>query len=86
MIMAKQMCQSCGMPIKKDAVKGTEKDGSLSQKYCMHCYQKGEFTWKDATAEKMQTYCLGILMKKHWPGFMAKMATSQIPKLERWKT
>lgn len=83
--MARQMCQSCGMPLKKDQDKGTEKNGSKSQKYCIHCYRKGEFTWPDATAEQMQIYCIGILMKKHWPGFLAKMAANGIPKLERWR-
>jgi len=84
--MAKQMCQSCGMPIKKDELKGTEADGSKSQKYCKHCYAKGKFTWPDATADQMQVYCMGILTKqKHWPSFLARMATNGIPKLERWR-
>ena len=84
--MAKrQQCQSCGMPLRDDTQKGTERDGKLSQKYCQHCYQHGEFTWKDATAEQMQIYCAGILMRqKHWPGFVTRLATSGIPKLERW--
>jgi len=83
--MARQMCQSCGMPLRDEKSKGTEADGSKSQKYCVHCYQKGKFTWPDATAEKMQIYSIGMLMKqKHWPGFLAKMATNGIPKLERW--
>ncbi len=84
--MARQMCQSCGMPLKTDKQRGTEKGGSVSQKYCTHCYQKGEFTWKGATAQQMQTYCMGILTKeKHWPSFLARMATNGIPKLERWR-
>jgi len=83
--MSRQMCQSCGMPLKDSASKGTEPDGSKSEKYCTHCYQNGEFTWPDATAEQMQIYCTGILMKQHWPGFMAKSATRGIPKLERWR-
>ena len=78
-------CQSCGMPLKTNEVKGTNKDGSLSQKYCTHCYRKGEFVWKDATAEQMQVFSMGILTKeKHWPAFLARMATNGIPKLERW--
>lgn len=79
------MCQSCGMPLRSEEQKGTEADGSKSDKYCINCYKKGKFTWPDATAEQMQIYCLGILMKKHWPGFLAKMATNGIPKLERWQ-
>lgn len=83
--MARQMCQSCGMPLKTNAVKGTERDGSLSERYCEHCYQKGEFVWRDATVEQMQTYCMGILTKeKHWPSFLARWATNSIPKLDRW--
>lgn len=84
--MARQMCQSCGMPLKNDEQKGTEADGSKSQKYCINCYKKGEYTWKDATLEQMQTYCMGILTKeKHWPTFLARMATNGMGKLERWK-
>ena len=78
------VCQSCGMPLRDEKSKGTEADGSKSQKYCVHRYPKGKFTWADATAEQMRTYSIGILMKKHWPGFLAKMATNNIPKLERW--
>jgi hypothetical protein len=38
------MCQSCGYPLKKDKKGGgTEKDGSLSKKYCSMCYENGEF-------------------------------------------
>jgi hypothetical protein len=81
--MARQMCQSCGMPL-KDNNRGTEANGDTSEKYCTYCYREGEFTWKDATADQMQIYCTGILMKKHWPGFMAKFMTHNIPKLDRW--
>ena len=84
--MARLMCQSCGMPMKNDEVKGTERNGELSQKYCEHCYSDGQVTWPGATAEEMQVYCMGILTKeKHWPSFMARMATNSIPKLERWR-
>ncbi len=84
--MARQMCQSCGMPLKNQDQKGTEKDESKSEKYCINCYKNGEFTWKDATVDQMQIFCMGILTKeKHWPTFLARMATNGIPKLERWK-
>lgn len=82
--MARQMCQSCGMPLKEDN-RGTEANSDTSQKYCTYCYKDGRFTWTDATAEQMQTYCMGILTKqKHWPSFLARMATNGIPKLDRW--
>ena len=31
-----KFCQSCGMPMNAD--------GSLNEKYCCYCYQKGAFT------------------------------------------
>jgi hypothetical protein len=46
------ICQSCGMPMDKDELKGTEKDGSLSNDYCVYCYADGKFT-KDMTMEEM---------------------------------
>jgi hypothetical protein len=82
--MARQMCQSCGMPL-KDNVKGTEKDGSISEKYCNFCYENGKFTQPNATAKDMQEVATKALKKKHWPGFLIKMATNNIPKLERWQ-
>ena len=85
--MARQICQSCGMPLRAEKDKGSEKGGAKSQKYCVHCYKNGEFTWPDATAERMQIYCMGVLTKdKHMPSFLARMATKNIPKLERWRT
>ena len=84
--MARAMCQSCAMPIKAVEDRGTEANGKPSQKYCVHCYKDGQFIWKDATAEQMQTYCMGILTnEKHMPAFVARIATRQIPDLERWR-
>jgi hypothetical protein len=82
--MTRQMCQSCGMPL-KDKVKGTEKDGTKSEKYCYLCYENGKFTQPSATAKDMQEVATSALKKKHWPGFLIKMATNNIPKLERWQ-
>ncbi|HVX58244.1 MAG TPA: zinc ribbon domain-containing protein [Candidatus Saccharimonadales bacterium] len=84
--MAKQFCQSCGMPLNMDEQHGTETDGSLSPKFCVHCYKGGEFTWPDATLDQMQTYCAGILAKQHWPNFMIRMTTKRMDRLERWRT
>jgi hypothetical protein len=82
--MAKQMCQSCGRPL-KDEVKGTEKDGSLSEKYCNLCYENGAFIDPDITLEQMQETCVKAMREMHFPKFLAKrVAKSQLPKLERW--
>lgn len=49
-------CQSCGMPIDADEVKGTNADKSLSQDYCTYCFQNGEFA-QDCTMDEMIDHC-----------------------------
>ncbi len=82
--MAKQLCQSCSMPL-DDANKGSESDGTKSEKYCNLCYENGQFKNPHMTVAEMQGIIIKALKAKHWPGFMARMAAKQVPKLERWR-
>lgn len=80
-------CQSCGMPLKKDPKGGgNNKDGSISNKYCSHCYENGIFLQPDITAQQMQEFVKNKLKAMGFPGFLAGFFTKGIPKLERWKT
>lgn len=83
-----KQCQSCGMPLKKDAQGGgTEKDGSRSVMYCSSCYRNGEFITEAKTAKEMQTFVDKILRDEMNANFIFRwLATSQIPRLKRWKT
>lgn len=81
--MTKQ-CQSCGMPIKNNSLKGTEKDGSLSDVYCCLCYKDGKFIDPTLTIETMQQIVEVSLKEKHWPKILRIMAQKQIPRLKRW--
>ncbi|MCF8368822.1 MAG: zinc ribbon domain-containing protein [Bacteroidales bacterium] len=79
-------CQSCGMPLNKDSNKGgTETDGTKTEKFCSHCYDKGKFTRPEITADEMKALVKGQLKKMGFPGFIAGFFTKNIPKLERWK-
>lgn len=79
-------CQSCGMPMKRDAAGGgTNADGSKSTAYCSHCYQNGAFTLPDLTAAQMQERVKGKLVQFGIPRFLTGLFTRGIPKLERWK-
>lgn len=83
-VMARQMCQSCGQPL-KDSNKGTESDGSQSSDYCKLCYVKGTFVDPNITLEEMQQICIKAMRDMHFPRFLAKnVANKQIPKLKRW--
>lgn len=78
-------CQSCGMPLSKDAKGGgSNADGSLSTEYCSHCYQAGQFTDPDITADQMVSLVEGKLREMHFPGFVARRFARSIPTLRRW--
>ena len=79
-------CQSCGMPMSKDANGGgTEADGTKSIQYCSKCYANGAFTQPDITLEQMQEKVKGKMREMHFPGFMAKYFVKDMPNLERWR-
>ena len=83
-----KFCQSCGFPLKKDTKGGgSEKDGSISPKYCSMCYENGEFLSPPEidTAQKMQKFCIEQMKSSGMNGFVAWLATRGIPRLERWK-
>lgn len=80
------ICQSCGMPLKKNEKGGgTNADGSKSTMYCSKCYQKGAFVGPAKTASEMQTLVKGKLKEMGFPSLVAWFFTLNIPKLERWK-
>ena len=54
------VCQSCGMRLERDADKGTEADGSLSEDYCVYCYQQGKFC-QNISLEEMVEHNLQFL-------------------------
>jgi hypothetical protein len=79
-------CQSCGMPLSKDAQGGgTEANGKLSTEYCSHCYFQGAFTDPDMTVEEMVKLVEGKLKEMYIPRFVAKFFTRDIPQLRRWQ-
>ncbi len=82
-----KFCQSCGIPLNNPKnLGGTEKDGTISKKYCSMCYQNGKFlTPKEIdTAKKMQDFCVEEMTKDGMNKMFAWLATRSIPKLERW--
>jgi len=79
-------CQSCGMPLKRDAQGGgTQADGTRSLMYCSHCYQDGKFTQPDITMDEMKARVKGKLKEFGIPGILSGVFTRNIPKLVRWK-
>lgn len=83
-------CQSCGMPIDADEVKGTNADKSLSADYCTYCFQEGAFT-QNCTMDEMIEHCSQFVdeFNKNAEKKMTKEdAVAQMkeffPQLKRW--
>lgn len=84
----KKQCQSCGMPLetkKNSDCRGTERDGSKSEKWCKLCYSNGKFVRGDCTIEEMKTIVDSALRKQGSGKLMRWMAQKQLPRLDRWK-
>lgn len=84
------LCQSCGMNLEHDGDKGTEKDGSKSEEYCVFCYQQGAFT-QNITMEELIEHNLQHLDEwnkaegLHLTKQEARMQLMQfLPTLKRW--
>ena len=74
------------MPLSKDPLGGgSNADGSLSSEYCSHCYRKGVFTQPDITIEEMMKLVEGKLRSMHFPGFLARRFSREVPTLRRWR-
>ena len=80
------MCQSCSMPFAKDEDRGMEKDGKLSEDYCIYCFKDGEFTKPEQTlgeaiAESEDYADMAGMTKEQARAY----AEEVLPGLKRWK-
>ena len=81
-----QMCQSCSMPLMKEDDRGTNKDGSISDDYCMNCFVNGKFvgyqTVEEAIADSVNYAGHAGMTREE----MLEYAKTNYPNLKRWKT
>ena len=64
--------------------RGTEADGSKSEKWCSLCYADGAFVGGNCTVQEMIGIVDQALKKQGRSRLMRWMARKQIPTLERW--
>lgn len=80
-----KICQSCGMPIKKEEDSGTDKDRSKNKEFCKFCFQNGSFTDEGITLENKIIKNIEMAKKMGINEKQAKeLAEKVIPKLKRW--
>lgn len=78
-------CQSCGMPMGRDASGGgTNADGTRSSMYCSHCYANGQFTLPDITVVQMQDRVREKMREMKIPPPLGWFFSRKVPKLARW--
>ena len=87
MEIARGLCQSCGMPIRKKEEFGTNLYGIKNKEYCHFCFKDGKFTDEGITMEQKIDKLIEIAKTKmNMPEEKAReMANSIIPKLKRWQ-
>lgn len=65
--------------------RGTEADGSKSEKWCTLCYMNGKFVGPDCTLDEMKKIVDNALKEQGSGRLMRWLAKQQLPRLERWK-
>lgn len=75
------------MPLFTTEHAGTERDGTQSTTYCIHCYQQGAFTEPELTKEVMIKKCAPFLVEQFGvPAEKAEeMVKVYISTLSKWK-
>ncbi len=76
------------MPLRTDKAgdcRGSEADGSKSEKWCSLCYTEGKFVNPNCTVDEMIKIVDDALRRDGAWFFMRSMAKKQIPTLERWR-
>jgi len=80
------LCQSCGMPLNKEEVKGTEKNGLKTDDYCKYCYENGTFKNPDINLEDMKKNVQNQMKKMQLHENVIQKAVNILPVLKRWKS
>jgi hypothetical protein len=78
-------CQSCGMPLSPEELKGTENNGLKNNDYCKYCYENGHFKHPEIDLEEMKKAVKTHMEKKKLPDYMIQKALNILPALKRWK-
>ncbi len=83
----KVICQSCGMPMKKEEDFGTDKNEEPSEDYCCFCFRRGEFTDQGITLnEKIEKLVkISVEQLKMTEAQARTLAETTLPNLKRWK-
>jgi len=80
------LCQSCGLPLNKEELKGTEINGSKTDEYCMYCYENGALKNPEMNLEDMKKTVENQMKKLELHEYLIQKALNILPALKRWKS
>lgn len=78
-------CQSCGLPLIIEKLKGTENNGIKSNDYCKHCFANSNFKNPEIDLDEMKNMVKTHMEKRQLPSYMIQKAVNVLPSLKRWK-
>lgn len=79
-------CQSCGLPLTTEDIKGTENNGLKNNDYCKYCYQDSSFKNSHINLDDMKSIVKTHMEEEKLPRYMVQKAIALLPALKRWKT
>lgn len=81
----KILCQSCGIPLDKETIKGSEKNDLKNEEYCKFCYDQGGYTNPNLTLDELKETVQIQMKKMKLPDHAIDDALNILPNLNRWK-
>ena len=85
-MIAATLCQSCGIPLDNQQLKGTEANGLKTDEYCKFCYDAGSFVKPSMTFGDMKETVETQMKKLKLSEKLIQDAVNILPTLNRWKT
>jgi hypothetical protein len=80
------LCQSCGIPLDTDQLKGTRTNGLKTDEYCKFCYKAGAYLEPHMTFNNMKETVETQMKKLQLSESLIQDAVNILPTLNRWKT
>lgn len=79
------ICQSCGFPFSVE-IRGTNRDGTKNNDYCINCFKNGEFTDHHLTMHELERRLLEMAQEHNEISLEeARQIIRILPDLKRWK-
>lgn len=78
-------CQSCGLPFAKE-MRGTNRDKSFNNDYCIRCFKDGEFINHHLTQHQLEIQLLEMAEEHNEISLEeAQQIIRKLPDLKRWR-